>query len=82
MGARITGGDNELTPLAAAVMAVLVAAVLAIYSITAAPGDRGIPEQRPVTTSTLPTCQEDEPCWDCTTMGNRICGPTTTTEGS
>jgi hypothetical protein len=19
-------------------------------------------------------CQEDEPCWDCTTMGNKICG--------
>jgi len=22
-----------------------------------------------------PACQEDEPCWDCTTMGNLICGP-------
>lgn len=21
-------------------------------------------------------CQEDEPCWDCRTMGNGICGPT------
>lgn len=21
-------------------------------------------------------CEEDEPCWDCATMGNRICGPT------
>jgi hypothetical protein len=20
------------------------------------------------------TCQEDEPCWDCSTMGNRVCG--------
>lgn len=20
-------------------------------------------------------CQEDEACWDCRTMGNRICGP-------
>ena len=20
-------------------------------------------------------CQEDDPCWDCHTMGNRICGP-------
>lgn len=19
-------------------------------------------------------CEEDQPCWDCTTMGNRICG--------
>lgn len=22
-----------------------------------------------------PVCQEDEACWDCRTMGNRICGP-------
>jgi alkyl hydroperoxide reductase subunit AhpF len=21
------------------------------------------------------TCQEDMPCWDCTTMGNGRCGP-------
>lgn len=21
-------------------------------------------------------CQEDDPCWDCATMGNLICGPT------
>ena len=20
-------------------------------------------------------CQEDDPCWDCSTMGNGICGP-------
>lgn len=20
-------------------------------------------------------CEEDQPCWDCHTMGNRICGP-------
>lgn len=20
-------------------------------------------------------CMEDEPCWDCNTMGNKICGP-------
>lgn len=19
-------------------------------------------------------CEEDQPCWDCTTMGNQICG--------
>ena len=22
----------------------------------------------------LSICQEDEPCWDCETMGNRLCG--------
>lgn len=21
------------------------------------------------------TCHEDEPCWDCKTMGNKTCGP-------
>jgi hypothetical protein len=20
-------------------------------------------------------CQEDDPCWDCATMGNLVCGP-------
>ena len=25
-------------------------------------------------TTTLVTLQEDSPQWDCTTMGNRICG--------
>lgn len=21
-----------------------------------------------------PSCAEDDPCWDCSTMGNRVCG--------
>lgn len=25
------------------------------------------------TTSTAP-CQEDDPCWNCETMGNKVCG--------
>lgn len=25
-----------------------------------------------------PRCEEDQPCWDCSTMGNRICGPLAT----
>jgi hypothetical protein len=25
----------------------------------------------------VPWCQEDEPCWDCHTMGNHICGTAT-----
>jgi hypothetical protein len=20
-------------------------------------------------------CQEDQPCWDCSTHGNKVCGP-------
>jgi hypothetical protein len=23
----------------------------------------------------FPGCEEDEPCWDCETMGNSVCGP-------
>lgn len=33
-----------------------------------------IVQQAPTTTTTVP-CMEDDPCWDCATMGNRICGP-------
>lgn len=29
----------------------------------------------PTTVATTLPCQEDQPCWDCATMGNRICGP-------
>lgn len=41
----------------------------------------------PVTAPTAPAipaaapapvrCEEDQPCWDCATMGNKICGPAT-----
>lgn len=34
------------------------------------------PASEPV--SQAPVCQEDEPCWDCETMGNRVCGPVMT----
>lgn len=34
----------------------------------------------PPTTTTEAPCDEDDPCWDCETMGNGICGTTTTTE--
>lgn len=27
------------------------------------------------TPSPVQACMEDDPCWDCTTMGNLICGP-------
>lgn len=26
-------------------------------------------------TQSVAACQEDQPCWDCSTMGNRQCGP-------
>lgn len=34
--------------------------------------------QSPATVSEVgpvPVCQEDQPCWDCATMGNLVCGP-------
>ena len=30
--------------------------------------------QAPATVTTTAPCQEDEPCFDCRTMGNRSCG--------
>jgi len=30
------------------------------------------------TTPAAPICEEDMPCWDCSTMGNKVCGPTAT----
>lgn len=48
--------------------------VLTANSVSAAPVF-----QAPIKTLELPLhtteCQEDEPCWDCHTMGNKICGP-------
>ncbi|AGU91975.1 hypothetical protein ADAWI_58 [Mycobacterium phage Adawi] len=50
-----------------------LAAGLPLGMAVAAPKDAA-----PVTvqsTKVAAQCEEDEPCWDCTTMGNRICGP-------
>lgn len=45
----------------------------------ALPAQAQVPAQAPVAPQApaQPTaCLEDEPCWDCSTMGNRICGTT------
>ena len=34
------------------------------------------PVESPPTTHVA--CFEDEPCWDCATMGNQVCGTVTT----
>lgn len=47
-----------------AVIALLIALLMALQALMAGPPS---PTDR---------CWEDEPCWDCHTMGNRICGPT------
>lgn len=28
----------------------------------------------PTKTEAPKTCQEDDPCWNCETMGNKVCG--------
>jgi hypothetical protein len=43
---------------------ILVAAAIAVSS----------PQLAPVDDTTTITIQEDDPRWDCRTMGNRICG--------
>lgn len=30
---------------------------------------------KPHDTPPAVTCAEDDPCWDCHTMGNHVCGP-------
>lgn len=36
----------------------------------------GLATYHPEADTTPPTtrCEEDMPCWDCSTMGNKICG--------
>lgn len=44
-------------------------------STSAAPSPQPTPPLTPTTSVTPTSCYEDEPCWDCVTMGNRTCGP-------
>lgn len=48
---------------------------LAVISITACSACSAHPVAKGTGTHWTPAqCEEDEPCWDCRTMGNRICG--------
>ena len=42
---------------------------------TVAPKPTATPTAKPAAVK-APACEEDQPCWDCKTMGNRVCGPT------
>lgn len=44
------------------------------YTVTVIPYEGPLTVARPIPPKAK-TCQEDEPCWDCHTMGNHICGP-------
>lgn len=38
------------------------------------------PSEAPSQASVSAQCEEDEPCWDCETMGNKQCGDTHTAD--
>jgi hypothetical protein len=64
-------GENTVVTLVLVVIgAVLVAAAIIGQDLKQARLDKG-------ESGTIPpvSCYEDEPCWDCTTMGNGVCGP-------
>ncbi|MFD5245063.1 hypothetical protein ACFWIW_10990 [Amycolatopsis sp. NPDC058340] len=51
--------------------ALLGAAAVAVVLLAGCDRDTtGRPSPPPVT-----SCEEDQPCWDCHTMGNKVCGP-------
>lgn len=56
---------NHTTRIVQAIGAALVVVCLTILALMG-------PE--PATAKGEGTCQEDEACWDCATMGNLICG--------
>lgn len=49
-----------------ALLLALVVVGVCLFGLVAAGADRGRESVH---------CAEDDPCWDCSTMGNRICGP-------
>jgi len=59
--------------------AVKYAAKFALVMVALATLGACAPYQFPSPTDPAPdsVCHEDEPCWDCETMGNGICGPLT-----
>lgn len=53
--------------------AIVLAVVLAAAPATKCSTDTGKPNPAPRTSA---TCEEDQTwCWDCTTNGNKKCGP-------
>lgn len=58
-------------------LATRLALVVALYLVTAFPAGFLALEHWAVTRtdSANVRCEEDEPCWNCETMGNHVCGP-------
>ncbi|WP_051790997.1 hypothetical protein [Amycolatopsis jejuensis] len=62
-------GLGERIGITGIVAVTMAAAVLGLAGCKPEPGT---PHPAP---SPSVQCEEDEPCWDCHTMGNRQCGP-------
>ena len=64
---RLEDGDDRFMRMATVVFIVtmLVAGVLFAWVLPEVIGAEVVSEQE---------CNEDEPCWDCRTMGNFVCG--------
>lgn len=59
-------GDKESRVLLALMIIGLAMAVVYFWYIGSS--------QTPPTSRVDTVCQEDDPCWNCLTMGNHICG--------
>ena len=67
-GARLVRGLGERIGFAGIVAATVVAVLL---GATGCDKDtKGTPSPAPVA-----SCKEEQPCFDCHTMGNKVCGP-------
>lgn len=66
------GRMARITTALLAAGALLAAAALADPPVTPAPAD---PPATSSVVQSVPQIEEDEPGWDCATMGNLICGP-------
>lgn len=66
-------------PRAIALPLTALAVIVSGLTIGAAIPDSGGSVTRP-TTSPAAACEEDQPCWDCSLMGDHICGPLTDAE--
>ncbi|MEO7555482.1 MAG: hypothetical protein ABIV94_02605, partial [Acidimicrobiales bacterium] len=79
----LVNGSRIAAAIAASAL-VLVVDHLAVPDQPAPPAPAPVtarPAPGTITTTNTPTsCQEDDPCWDCSTMGNHVCGPTVTVE--
>lgn len=67
-------GMTSTTKFSGALLLSLITGLLAAVLVLAACDFTITPEDIKRTLEQAP-CAEDEPCWDCETMGNRICGP-------